>query len=204
MKLNINGKRHSVKSLSELTFKEFNKVLVKAKVGGLDEYLSVFLDIDKNELLGSKIKSYTLDSIHKFIFDIDVTAHIKTIPKAIMWKEKAYMVADLSLDTFGKAYYYDLYFQRYKAQQLNEYQLGLYALAVALTDSLDEKIEITYAQMEEEKWTKFLPTSFFLLKKYRKPKRFSIMLLIRYTWGLRLIRWRINSSKRKWKQWVKT
>lgn len=204
MRIKVNGKGYNVKSLSELSFIEFNKVLIKAKVSGLDEYLSIFLSIEKEDLLNSRIKSHTIDALHAFIFDIDVTSKIKNPPNTIRYNDKVYFLNELELDTFGKAYYYDLYYQRYKAKVINEYELSMYALSIALSPTLDDAIDDIYKELIQSTWHKYLPTAFFLLKKYRKPRKHSVMLLLRFMLALRVTKLKMRHSKKRLTRWAKT
>jgi hypothetical protein len=203
MKIKVNGKGYEVRSLSQLSFDEFNKVLVKAKVSGLDEYLSIFLNMEKVDLMNAKIKSYTVEALHRFIFDIDVTDKVKNPPRVIEYDDRHYTLESLDLDTFGKSYYYDLYKQREKAGQINQYQLYMYALAIALSPTLDDEIEKIHKTLCSSKWTHYLPAAFFLAKKYRPRSMHSVMQSMRFMLGLRLIKWRIRTSKRRSIQWAK-
>jgi len=197
MRIKINGNSFDIKSISNLSFNEFNKILIEGKVASLDEYLALFTEIPIDQLLKSKIKGVTIEAVHKFIFNIDIEKQLKEHKDTVTHRDMVYLVEKLELETFGKAYYYDLYFQRYKANQINHYQLCMYALAIALSPTLDDNIEQIYNELSLEKWTEFLPVAFFLAKKYRKPRTDSIKLLIACTLGLKMIKWRTYLLKKK-------
>ena len=198
LKININGKPYHINSLSELSFNQFNKIIVNGEVNSLQEYLSVFLNIDPKVILNSVIKSHTIEALHKFVFDLDVEKAIKNKRKAITFNDVSYYTNELSLDTFGKAYYFDLYFQRYRAKQINEYELSMYSLAICLCDDLDDvQIQSIYEQLADSKWNQYLPTAFFLLKKSKISRISLMLLLITYTLKLKVMRWKITTSKKR-------
>ena len=51
--IKINGKKYEIKSLSELSFSEFNKVIVDNELIDLPNYLSLFCEIDRDVLMTS-------------------------------------------------------------------------------------------------------------------------------------------------------
>lgn len=168
IEITINKKPYKIKSISELTFAEFNKIFVLAKVTDIREYLSVMTDISIEDLMSSVMTGATLETLYTLIFNVDIEATIKQEKATIKQGGKIHLMTDLSLETFGKAYYHDLYLQKYNAKVLNEYEIFIYSLAIALVENLDNGIEGTYNELAAMRWTDVLPQGFFLAKRYRR------------------------------------
>lgn len=203
MNIAINKTKYEIPVTSDLTCSQFNKIFIINKVTSLDHYLSLFTDIEQEKILESKISSYTVSALHAFIFDVDIEETIKNKKNTFKYEGDIYKAKDLELDTFGKEYYYDLYLQRCKAGKINEFQLSLYALAIAITPSLDDTIEKIYNKLLTYSWIKVAPVSFFLLKKYKNKKKHLTTELKTFTRVLKVVKLKMLASKVKLMQWVK-
>ncbi len=74
--LKVNKRIFSVPSLSELTFKDFNRVMIEGKAKDLPSYLSIYTDIGLDLLMNSKIDSLSLTGLHERIYNVDINQEI--------------------------------------------------------------------------------------------------------------------------------
>lgn len=199
--LKINGKTRNITPISKLSFKQFNKIIVEGEVTDLKEYLSIYLDMDLVDLMNSEIKTDSMPALHQSIFDINYEEAIKNPPKTFTYLDQIHIVDELRLSTFGKNYFFDLYHGLHGQKKINTYQLCLYALAVAISKNNDmNEVEKVYQDLSLKNWRLVLPTAFFLLKRFVKKKRGSMILLIGFTMELKKITWLNTSSLRRLKR----
>lgn len=182
MQIKLNNKIYTIKPVSQLTFTEFNNIIVKGKVSTLPEYLAMHTGLYVKQVMQSEIKAASVPYVHQCIFDIDVEKELKTEKNTVKYNGIVYETGYLSLSTFGESYLFDLHLQEYIKKKLNEHELYLYTLAIAI-DS--ENYESIYNGLCEMNWTKVLPQAFFLAKKFRKKKPILIGLLKTSIWALR-------------------
>lgn len=184
MKLKINGKEFPIFKISEMSFRQFNEIIVKNEVSDIPAYLSIITGMTVEEVMASQVKCSSFPALHAYIFDVDINEAMKLTPNVIEVGGKDYLTKDLSISTFGKSYVLEL-----KAQgKDNAYVKSVYALAVALCEDSDaNKISQIFYDLCEMNWLKVLPTAFFLQKRISKGKLKSKILLKMYIWGLKKI-----------------
>jgi hypothetical protein len=197
MILKLNGKKHEIKPLSELTAREFIKIIGVSEVNNIQEYISLFTKLSVKELMEAKIRAASLPSLHQMIFDVDVEAVLKNKKKTIYFNNQYLSCESLDLDTFGKLYFYDLYLGKFKAKAITYYHLSLYTLAIALSTNLDDEINKNYEALMDNKWIEVLPQAFFLQKRFNK-KRWHLILQSKICmYRLKRTKWKIATSKRR-------
>jgi len=193
--LKINGKTRNITPISKLTFKQLNDIIVKARVTDLKEYLSIYLDMDLGELMDAEIKSTSLPALHQSIFDVDFEETIKTPPKTFTYNGQIHLVDEIRLATFGKNYFFDLYHSQHAQGKINTYELCIYALAVALGTKNDmAEVNAIYSDLIHKNWRLVLPAAFFLLKRFIRKKKGSMLTLMNFTWGLKKTKWQNKSA----------
>lgn len=195
MNLIINGQKHHIIPLSKLDFNSFNKIIVDKEVFDLKEYISIFIDLPIDDLMNAEIRSISMEALHASIFDIDIKNAIKSTPKTFEFDNHTYYVDKMTLSTFGQNYIFDLYFEKYKAGDLNIYEISLIAIACHICKSYDMgEVDSIYKKLCKLKWVDVLPTAFFLVKKFLKKKKGSPKLWIFYM--LELSRMKLLSQYR--------
>lgn len=202
--LRINNKKYDIKYLSELTFEEFDKIMVDGEVSNLPEYLACFTDISIKDLLDGQVRGTSLPALHQRIFNVDIEDVIKDKKDTLKFKDEIYSVDSLRHDTFGKHYHFELYHSVYSQKKFSFYRLCIYALAVALTDEMDaKKINEAANRLMRRKWVEVLPQGFFFVKKLSRSKRRSISLWAACTILSKKIKWKIKYSRKLLIQWEK-
>jgi len=187
-----------IPKLSELTFDQFDKVMMDGEVTDLKEYISVFIDMDMSTLMNSEFSGTSLPSLHQSIFDVDINNEIKDKKQAVKLVDKYYLVRELSHNTFGKNYHFALYNGLYKREKISFYTLCVYALAISLSHSLDNKeIEKNYQHLSNQKWLNVLPQGFFLARKLSGNKINSMRLWVICTLISKGISLKMKISKKK-------
>ena len=161
-KLTINGKKEYVKKVSELTFKEFNEVMVKREVVDLKEYIAAFTGLKVGELMNARLKSRGLPEVHASLFDTNIEEVLRDKKETVTFRDKVYSVDSLELDTFGKHYLFELKAAMVESGDINQYDLCLWALSLALSKEEGygdaEKI---LEELQGYDWRKVLPQAFF-------------------------------------------
>jgi hypothetical protein len=199
MTITINKKAYEIKAISELTFEEFNKIVVLGSATDLKEYLALFCDIPLEELLASELKGASIPALHKMIFNVDIESVLKDKKHSLQWNDKTLLMSDISMKTLGNSYMFEIYRQAYEAKKINQYELCIYALAIALTNTQDMSvINKACARLKQSNWMKVLPQGFFLVKNssLRRINLMKISMLC--TWGLRLTTWKWRTSRIKY------
>lgn len=168
MKLTINNKTHSITPISQLSVAEFLRIVVKGKVATLPEYIAIITDEQVEEIMKSQLEAASAPFIHQSVFDVAVEKELKQHKDAIMLKDEIHLMRDLTLKSFGKSYFFDLYLQQFIEKKINEYELCVYTLAIALCDELSDKVEQTYQQLIKMNWRKVLPQAFFFGQKVQE------------------------------------
>lgn len=197
IKLKINGTNYEINPVSSLSFKDFNKIIVKGNVTDLKEYIAVTTDIPIDDLMSAKVEGVNFPALHQMIFDVDIEKTIKDPKKTLSFRGQTVLTDSLEMETFGKVYYYDLYLQKFGDKKINHYELMLYALAIALTEKLDSSIEGIYDELAEKNWRQVLPQGFFLNKRLAKKNRRLTRLLASFTHQLRSQNLRTLDCRRK-------
>jgi len=201
MKLKINQKEYYIKSLSKLTFKEFNKIIGDGNAIDLPSYLSLFCDIPIDQLNSAQLTGFNIPAAHQLIFNIDIEKVIKDKKETVIFRDQAISMESLRFKTFGQSYAFEMIRQ----QKPNEFELSVYALAIALSTSLDpEYIKEVYNELSHQIWTKVLPQGFFLHKKFCNSKMALISLYLRFTLKLKIIKWKLQASRMKFQKQEKT
>lgn len=196
--IKLNGEKHYLPALSELTFAEFDRAIVKEGVTDLKEYIALFTKIPIDELMNAELSGASLPALHASIFNMNIEEVIKDKKATIKVGDKTIAVSSLTHATFGKNYTFDLYHSAYKRETISFYSLCVYALAIAVTDSNDMKeIGEKHEELSKQVWTKVLPQGFFLAKKYSTNKANSIRLWVTCTLQSKAIRWKMKTSKMK-------
>lgn len=202
VKLKIDNKLYEIPSLSELSFNEFNKLIVKAEAFKLEEYLSVYTGIPLNELMKSKVTGYNLTVVHNSIYNVNVNEVIKTKKEVLDThrRENRYILtSDLSLEKFGDMWHYDLKRSMHDMKQINTFELCMYAIAIATVNEGDD-YEAYYNELGKLNWMKVLPHGFFLSKKIESGLLNSIKLFLAFTLVLNRIDWKIQGLLNKLKE----
>lgn len=195
MIVKINKKPYSLKPVSKMTFDEFNKIIVKGKVTDLTEYLSLYCDIPADELIHSKLQGASIPALHQSIFNVNISQVMKERKDTVKYDDTIYLVRELALETFGQQYMFDMYRQE---KDLNIYELSIYALAIALSESMDTTmIEHYYSKLCAMPWIKILPQGFFLAKKFSGSRMNSLKLYLACIAQSKKIMYRFRISKMK-------
>lgn len=197
-KLKLNGTTYKIPTLTDLTFEQFDRVMVEGEVSDLKEYISVFIDMDMKELMNAKLTGASLPALQQTLFNVDIDKAIKDEKAIVKLFDKYYTVSELSHNTFGKNYQFDLYNGLYKREKISFYKLCVYSLAISLCDSLDhEEIEKNYKDLSNQKWTEVLPQGFFLAKKLSGSKVNSMRLWVICTLISKAINLKMKFSRKK-------
>lgn len=188
IKIKLKGTKYKIPSTSELSFEEFDKVIVGGNITKVPEYLSVYTDMSVTELMNCEISANSVTFIHQIIFDVDIDRELKTELKTIKFKDSVFTLDELKINNFGKHYIFGLYHESYKSKKISFYQLAVYSLAVALSKSEEanqKEIQEIYEDLKVMNWREVLPQGFFLLKNILRKKEGSLKTLIHYTKILR-------------------
>jgi len=189
MKIKVNNRSHEIPPISKLSFETFNKVFVEKEVFDLKGYISLFVDMPVGELMTAELKAAQLPLLHASIYDVDIENRIKNYPNTLKFKGTIYMIKEMSLATFGQNYIFDLFYDKFKRKEINEYQLCLYATACAISKEYSTgEVEEIYEELSSMPWIKVLPASFFLGRKFSKKKANLIMRWVIFTLGLKKIK----------------
>ena len=200
IKIKLNGKRYTIPRLSELTFEQFNKIIVKNKVNSLKEYLAVLTGNTTEEIMASEFSGAQLPSLQEMIFDVNIDAVIKDKKTVVECFGIYHIVSNLGHGIFEKNYQFGLFSGLYEQKKINFNELCLYSLAIALCDNelvnLDE-INKRYEFLNNKPWKDVLPQGFFLAKKLSKSKIISIRLYLSCTLQSKRIKTNLQVSKKK-------
>jgi hypothetical protein len=189
MKYIINGKKYRIPQVSDLKCSKFISVFGSGEDIDLKAYLSLFIDMPIDDLMNASIKSSSIPAIQASLFDIDINTVIKNPQNTLHYNNKYYLISDMSLDTFGKAYVFDLYFEKHKSNQINNFELCMYATSCFLSESPDtDEIQKVYDKLLEYNWTDIIPISFFLAKKLLRKKKGFLIWWLKSTLALRRMR----------------
>lgn len=198
MIITLNGKPYKIKQVSELSFTEFNKIFIQGGVSDLTGYLSLFCDIDIETLLNAKLSGASIPALDRQIFNLDFKAVLKDEKKTVEYDSKIISMEELAMKTFGNSYMFELIRQK---KGLNQYEVCMYALAIAIAKSNDMNlIQETYRNLSSKPWSKVLPQGFFLAKHFSATKINSVKLSIRCIWELKAIRWKWLISRKKYQR----
>lgn len=193
MRLIINGEKVSVTPVSQLTGHQFVEIMVKADVTDLKEYIALFADMSIGTLMDSKLETTSLEGLHASVFDINIEKAIKNPPNTVGYDGDIHIVNKMALDTFGKRYMFELYYDKFKLKEIDLYSLSVYCMACAICPAYDtEKIHKTFAELMEMKWTEVIPSAFFLTKRSWKGKKNSTLMWIIFIWGLKIQRLKLG------------
>ncbi len=200
MKIKIDGKPYKIKKLSELSFTEFNNIMIKGQCNDLKSYLSLFIDMPMKEFLNAKLKGVSLTSLAERVFDCDEAAVIEDKRNTVKLRGDILIVGEAGLWSVGQSYLFELNLFNYKDGKINEYELAIWALAIALLKD-DEISDMTKAQdnyndLISQTWVSVLPQAFFFLKRTVKAKISSPRLSTRFMQGLRKTNFLTRISKR--------
>jgi len=187
MKLIINGKSTDLTPVSKLTGHQFVEIMVKANVTDLKEYIALFANMSMKKLMSANVKTFSLKGLHASIFNIDIEKAIKNPPETLKYGKDIHIVDKMALDTFGKKYMFELYYDEFKLKKMDMYTLSVYCMACAICPEHDtEKIEKIFSELMDKKWTEVIPAAFFLTKRSWKGKRNSTLTWIIFMWGLKV------------------
>ena len=181
MNIKINDKSHFVTPVSGLIAESFIKIFVEKELYDLKQYISLFVDLPLSELMDAKFEGHSVKLIHEKIYDLDIEDVLKNTPKTFTFDNQTYIVDEMSLDTFGKNYLFDLYHDSFKDRKSNIFEIGIYCLACHLSNSYDMTVVDGIAkELLKMHWHKVIPASFFLLKKSLKKRNASWRLSIAF------------------------
>ena len=198
-KIKINGARYSIPSISELTFYQFNEIIVKGQVTTFAEYISIFIDLPMDELMKSEFSGASLPSLNQLLFNVDIDSVMSEEKKTVKYNDINYAMSDLSPGTFGKNYYFDLFHGSQRNGRINYYELCIYALATGLAKENAGMIEINEigVKLGLMNWMEVLPQGFFLAKKYSKSRKISIKWWLNCILPLKVTKWKMKLYGRK-------
>ena len=108
-RIKINGEPYNVPSVSELTFNQFNDIIVIGKVTDLREYIALFTNIEIADLMKSDFSGASLPALNKMIFNVDIDSVMTDKKNVVKFKEEFYSMDELNHATFGKDYFFVLY-----------------------------------------------------------------------------------------------
>ncbi len=197
--LKVNKRIFSVPSLSELTFKDFNRVMIEGKANDLPSYLSIYTDIGLDLLMNSDIDSLSLTGLHERIYNVDINQEIRRKREAFKYEGRYILVKSLSFRQFFHSYFFDLCCGRHKTGGITDMQLCVFCLAIALQPEEGPdmaKVEDTYSKLEKMDWRVVLPIGFFLFRKSVPMKMLFIQWLIVFFLRLRRLQVRIRKSRK--------
>ena len=201
IKVKINNKTHQIKRLSELTTDQFNRMYLDGNVDDLLKYLAFFVDMQYEEFIKSDIKCDNLESLHFQIFDVNPEEVIKREKEVLEYKGQKIKTEDIQLNNVGKHYLYDMYFQLYRDDRINIFELSVRALAIAFLPedkSADmSEAENIYRELKKSNWMQILPVGFFLFKRYKRKRISSWRLWIHSTLILKAIHLKALYSTKK-------
>ena len=189
IKIKINKKTVYIKTVSELSFEEFNAIIAESESISLPAYLAYFSEMDEKTLLSSEFKGNSLTSLYQKIFNIDVKSTVlDKSRKTFTYKDKVYLLDDLRINTFGKAYSCEVAREAFRSGRFNNYEYCLYVLACGLSKDLrGDDIDDIFQDLVKSKWIHVLPAGFFL-SKHIKQKRIERLLLSQgFIYQLKLI-----------------
>lgn len=200
-KIKINGKAKYIPSISELTFRQFNDIIVKGNALELKEYLSLFLDLPVEQIMKSTIICASIPALHQKIYNLNIEEVLKDTKSTIEYNGEIYTMSELEIDTFGKAYMFELMRLKQEEGKINQYELCLYAMALSLSkhpkyDDVDEIFKSLY----DHKWTSVISQSFFLAKRINKKRIQRLLLSTTCIWELRAIRLKMAYYQKKLKK----
>lgn len=195
--IKLNGVKHYIPQLSELSFREFDRVIIQEEVTELKQYIALFADTSLEDLMKSELTGANLPSLHNHIFNLDVEQVIKDKKETVLINGETRSMSSLSHSTFGTNYNFDLYLGSYKRKKITFYSLCLYALAISVSGNDMEEIGKTYEELSKQKWTKVLPQGFFLAKKFSTSKVSLIRLWATCTLQSKGIKWKMKISRKK-------
>lgn len=171
--INIGGRDVSVPAISELSFNDFNKIILRANCCDLEGYLSLYCDIPLSELRQKGLASVdSLRGLHRRIFDLDPAAVLKKGKTVLFYGGEAVSLTDLDYVQFYQGYFYEMVMQRAESGDIGRPEMYLYCLAIALSrpggPDMDGVEEI-YGVLSGMPWKDVLPQGFFLQRKWRLP-----------------------------------
>lgn len=191
-KIKIKGNTIKIPSLSELTFRQFNDVIVKGNALQLNEYLAVFLDMPVDEIMRANIKCASLPVLHQKLFNLDISAVQKDLKSTVKYKDNVYPMSELSIDTFGASYFFELMRLKENEGKINQYELCLYALALGLSKKPDySDTEDIFKDLYGYNWTAVISQSFFLGKLTSETRIKKLVLSVSCILGLKAIKWQM-------------
>lgn len=189
MKIKINDTKYFIPPISSLNFNEFNDIIIKNEITNLKEYISLLVDIPIDELMSAKISEGSSELLHNTLFDVQIDKAIKDVRSTIVYEDNVFIVNDMSLDTFGKVYLFDLIYSKYASKEINIYELSIKTLSLFMANSHDmEEVDRISLYLSRQNWLKILPTAFFLTKKLLKKKKGLRIILIQCMLELKRIR----------------
>jgi len=197
IKLKINGVGYNIPPVSKLTFDEFNKIRIKGDNNNVIDYISAYTQTPKDDLMRAQMKVASPAALHQSIFDIDEDKELKERKLVLKYDGTFYELDHLAINTFGKSYHFELYRQQYAQDKINNYELCLYALAIALSDVVDKDIEVIYRELKHYHWTQVLPHSFFLGKMFCGSMINSFLLSMRCISALKTTRLKTLISRKE-------
>ena len=170
MDLRINGDKHIVPTVRELTASQFIDVIIDREIAGLKEYLSVFSNIPVDEFNNAEIKTASLPALHANIFNADVEAIIRQKPNRVEHRGISIAISHVEINTYGSRYYADR--KRHSVDMNNTrgyLDYCLYILALGLTKEVDPvETEKIYNELLQRSWVDVVPAAFFLAIRYSK------------------------------------
>ncbi len=189
IKLNIDGEDVKVPAVSELSFKDFDRIVAKAGCGDLEGYLSLYCRVPLERFRRSRLKSGdSLRGLHRRVFDLDPVETVKRKKEVLVRRGVPMEMRKVEMNYFYQGSFYDLYQQMHEKGEITAYELSVRALAIALAPEKCpdmEKVEGTYVELAEMKWKDVLPQAFFLHRNTIGGKWRTLIWSIRYMQGLK-------------------
>lgn len=187
--IKIDGKEFQIKKLSELSFWEFNEIIIKKECIDLPQYLAAQCDISVKRLLNSKLTTASMPALFQEVFNVVVDDVIKDKKETVEIQGAVRAMSNVEINTFGKSYLFELKRIKHEEKAINLYELSVYALAIGLSGEGDgSDVEVIFNDLLKQNWMKVLPQAFFLHKTTKASRIGRVLLSMIYIGGLKAIR----------------
>ncbi len=187
--IKINGEKQEVKRLSDLTFFEFNEVIIKKQFIELPQYLASQCNISVKQMLESEVTGISLPSLYATLFNVNIDEVVKDKKETILFRGEHRAMSSVSINSFGKSYNYELRRQVIEDAGGNAYELSIHGLSIALSDSPEASdAKEIYKDLCGMNWMKVLPQAFFLVNRTKLSRIKKLLFSMIYIGELKMIR----------------
>lgn len=204
IEIKIDGKKHLIKRLSDLTFREFNDIIIKGEAYDLTKYLAYFCDLPIEKMLTSSIKCKSITSLYAQLFNVEIDKVITDEKKTVEFRNEVRAMSDISVDTYGKSYIYEMASITNTEGLINRYELSMKGLAIGLSKKGDASdFDEIYDELIHCNWMRVLPQAFFLTKHIGNSRIKRRLSSMSYILELKMIRLRMAFYLKRLKKWEK-